>query len=97
MAVRQLPLQLRSPLGTVLTLRGGLDAKWTPNGEAPAPFSTKARQDMGIDPAAFAGQTQAPGAPPVGGSLQFTIGALVRATSTPGTMPFLHACRLPLT
>ena len=55
-----------------------LDAKWTPNGEAPAPFSTKARQDMGIDPAAFAGQTQAQGAPlqVPGALLRFNLGAL---------------------
>jgi hypothetical protein len=36
-------------------LRGGLDATWTPNGEGPAPFSTKARQEMGMDPTAMAG------------------------------------------
>ena len=38
----------------------GLEAKWTPNGEAPAPFSQKARQEMGMDPQAFAGQAGAP-------------------------------------
>ena len=31
-----------------------IDMKWTPNGEGPAPFSTKARQQMGIDPQSFA-------------------------------------------
>merc|ERR1712087_934251 len=35
-----------------------LDMKWTPNGEAPLPFSTKAREQMGVDPAAFAGSQQ---------------------------------------
>lgn len=52
---------------------GAIDMKWTPNGEGPAPFSTNARQQMGMDPAAMAG-----GAPaaPVGGGLQFGVGAL---------------------
>jgi hypothetical protein len=27
----------------------GLDAKWTPNGDAPAPFSARARAEMGMD------------------------------------------------
>jgi hypothetical protein len=53
-----------------------LEAKWTPNGEAPAPFSTKARQEMGMDPAAFAGQAQAPLVPP-GAGLPFSLGCLV--------------------
>lgn len=43
-----------------------LDAKWTPNGEAPAPFSTRARQQMGVDPQQFADGSVA-GAPPGGG------------------------------
>ena len=46
-------------LAALLPLSSALDAKWTPNGEAPAPFSTRARQEMGIDPQSFAGQTQA--------------------------------------
>jgi len=56
----------RSPL---LRLRGGLDAKWTPNGEGPAPYSTKARQQAGMDPAATAG-----GAAPAagGGGMKLT-------------------------
>jgi hypothetical protein len=55
-----------------------LDAKWTPNGEAPAPFSTNARQQMGIDPSAFAGQARGPPAvPPKGVGLQFNAGALL--------------------
>jgi hypothetical protein len=29
----------------------GLDAKWTPNGDAPAPFSARARAEMGMDEA----------------------------------------------
>eukprot|EP00325_Prymnesiales_sp_UTEX-LB-985_P026815 CAMPEP_0174722486 /NCGR_PEP_ID=MMETSP1094-20130205/38579_1 /TAXON_ID=156173 /ORGANISM="Chrysochromulina brevifilum, Strain UTEX LB 985" /LENGTH=133 /DNA_ID=CAMNT_0015923355 /DNA_START=67 /DNA_END=468 /DNA_ORIENTATION=+ len=53
-----------------------IDMKWSPNGEAPAPFSTNARKAAGIDPAAFAGQTQAPLTPP-GSSLQLTLGALI--------------------
>lgn len=53
-----------------------LDAKWTPNGEAPAPFSTNARNAMGIDPAAFADGTTA-GAPPKGAALRFNVGALL--------------------
>ena len=55
-----------------------LDAKWTPNGEAPAPFSTKARQQMGMDPAAFAGQAAA-GAPlvPPGTMMKFNLLALL--------------------
>jgi hypothetical protein len=51
-----------------------IDMKWTPNGEGPAPFSTKARQQMGVDPAAMAGQAQAQGAP--GGGLGFSLGML---------------------
>mmetsp|Transcript_44057 Transcript_44057/g.115776 ORF Transcript_44057/g.115776 Transcript_44057/m.115776 type:complete len:143 (-) Transcript_44057:134-562(-) len=61
----------------VVSLTTALDAKWTPNGEAPAPFSTKARQEMGIDPAAFAGQAGSPVTPPGGGSLQLTLGSLL--------------------
>uniref|UniRef100_A0A7S0JH44 Uncharacterized protein n=1 Tax=Calcidiscus leptoporus TaxID=127549 RepID=A0A7S0JH44_9EUKA len=51
-----------------------LDVKWTPNGEAPAPFSKKAREQMGIDPSSFAG-----GAQPVarGSTLRLGVGALV--------------------
>ena len=71
----------RTGLGLLIASLGfcvGLDAKWTPNGEAPAPFSTNARQQMGIDPAAFAGQTtaqqplQVPGA-----TLRFNLVTLV--------------------
>ena len=50
-----------------------LDAKWTPNGEAPAPFSTNARTQMGMDPAAMAGQAGQPTAvPPAGSIMKFT-------------------------
>ena len=38
-----------------------LEASWTPNGEGPAPYSTKARQAMGMDPAAMAGTLAAAG------------------------------------
>ena len=66
-------------LATTLLLPScsALDVKWTPNGEAPAPYSTNARAKMGMDPAAMAGQ--AAGAPltPPGAGLPFTIGALV--------------------
>ena len=56
-----------------------LDAKWTPNGEAPAPYSTNARQQMGMDPSAMAGQaTGAPVVPPGGGvMMRFNMGALL--------------------
>jgi len=37
-----------------------LEAKWTPNGEAPAPFSKRARENMGMDPSAFAGGASQP-------------------------------------
>mmetsp|Transcript_88143 Transcript_88143/g.121586 ORF Transcript_88143/g.121586 Transcript_88143/m.121586 type:complete len:155 (+) Transcript_88143:50-514(+) len=57
----------------ILRIRGGLDATWTPNGEGPAPFSTKARQQMGMDPSAMAG-APATGA---GGGLQMGIIMLV--------------------
>ena len=53
------PLRLVAALG-LCALAGALDAKWTPNGEAPAPFSTKAREQMGIDPSQFAGGAPAP-------------------------------------
>ena len=53
-----------------------LDAKWTPNGEAPAPFSTKAREAMGMDPTAFAGQA-GNAVVPKGAMLQLTLGALL--------------------
>ena len=46
-----------------------LDAKWTPaegTGDGPAPYSTKAREAMGIDPAQMAGGGQA--APKPGGT-----------------------------
>ncbi|KAL3913382.1 MAG: hypothetical protein SGPRY_007999, partial [Prymnesium sp.] len=54
---------------------GAIDMKWTPNGEAPAPFSTKARQQMGIDPQAFAGGTS----PATGGgsTLRFNLAMLL--------------------
>ena len=59
-----------------------IDMKWTPNGEAPAPYSTKAREAMGMDPAAMAGLQQAgqkaPLAPP-GATLPFTLGCLLIA------------------
>ena len=60
---------------TLLLLAAGaaaLDAKWTPNGEAPAPFSTKARQQMGVDPASFAGAQKAPTSG--GGTLGLSLG-----------------------
>ncbi|KOO24022.1 hypothetical protein Ctob_001587 [Chrysochromulina tobinii] len=63
-------------LALTFALTTALDAKWTPNGEAPAPFSTKARQQPGMNPAAFAGQGQAPLTPPSGG-LQLTLGSLL--------------------
>ena len=66
----------------MFALTTALDAKWTPNGEAPAPFSTKARQQTGMNPAAFAGQGQAPLTPPSGG-LRLTLGSLVRASPPP--------------
>lgn len=53
-----------------------LDVKWTPNGEAPAPFSTKARQQMGMDPAAMAGQASRPAVRPKGVAVRYTLGAL---------------------
>ena len=59
----------------LLPLAAGLDAKWTPNGEAPAPFSTRARQEMGIDPQSFAGQTQA--TKQVTGTLGLSVGSLL--------------------
>ena len=51
-----------------------LDMKWTPNGEAPAPFSKKAREQMGIDPSSFAGSAQ-----PVarGSTLRLGVGSLL--------------------
>ncbi|KAL1514565.1 hypothetical protein AB1Y20_003659 [Prymnesium parvum] len=51
-----------------------IDMKWTPNGEGPAPFSTKARQQMGMDPGAFAGQTAVA---PKSGMLGFSLGMLL--------------------
>ena len=62
---------------SVATACAGIDMKWTPNGEAPAPFSTNARNAMGMDPAAFAGQAQAAPLTPPGGGLQLSIGALI--------------------
>lgn len=53
-----------------------LDAKWTPNGEAPAPFSTKARQQMGMDPAAMAGAAAATAVAP-GAAFKFNLFALL--------------------
>lgn len=62
----------------VLTCAAGLEAKWTPNGEAPAPYSTKARQAMGMDPAAMAGMAGAAAAPvSPGGTLKFNLGCLL--------------------
>jgi hypothetical protein len=55
-----------------------LDAKWTPNGEAPAPFSTNARNQMGMDPAAMAGQAgQATAIPPAGSIMKFNVVTLL--------------------
>ena len=56
--------------------------QWTPNGEAPAPYSTKARQQMGMDPQAMAGMMgQAGGAAPPaavpGATMKFNLAALV--------------------
>jgi hypothetical protein len=65
-------------LASCLLGAGALDAKWTPNGEAPAPFSTKARQEMGIDPTAFAGQAQGQPLAPPARMLPFNLGCLVR-------------------
>jgi len=66
-------------LFALVTCAAGLEAKWTPNGEAPAPHSTKARQAMGMDPAAMAGMAGAAGAPvsPPGGALKFNLGCLL--------------------
>lgn len=44
-----------------LCVGNALEASWTPNGEGPAPYSTKAREAMGMDPAAMAGQPAAAG------------------------------------
>lgn len=58
---------------SALACCSALDAKWTPNGEAPAPFSTNARTQMGMDPAAMAGQAgQATAIPPAGSIMKFT-------------------------
>ena len=76
-------VHLTSPLISLLALRGGLDAKWTPNGEAPAPYSTNARQQMGMDPQAMAGAMGgaggAPQAPPPapGATLRFSLCSLL--------------------
>jgi hypothetical protein len=74
-----LPGSLAASMPALLALRGGLDAKWTPNGEAPAPYSTNARQQMGMDPeqmaqmaGAGAGGAQAPAAAP-GATLRFSL------------------------
>lgn len=66
-------------ISAALPLAAALDAKWTPNGEAPAPYSTNARQQMGMDPSAFAGQAKGPPAVPPGGSvaMPFNAGALL--------------------
>ena len=64
-------------LGCSCALCGAIDMKWTPNGEGPAPFSTKAREQMGMDPGAFAGQTQAPAAPTKRGMLGFNLAMLL--------------------
>ena len=60
-----------------LGFSAALDMKWTPNGEAPAPFSTKQREAMGMDPSAMAGGQ--PGQPeePTGGTLTLGLGALL--------------------
>ena len=47
--------------------------KWTPNGEGPAPFSTKQREAMGVPPDAMAGQPAAPS----GGTFGLGLGALI--------------------
>ena len=57
-----------------------LDMKWTPNGEGPAPFSKNAREQMGMDPAAMAGQPAA--ARGGGGTLGMGLGALLVAYIT---------------
>merc|ERR1719152_890430 len=81
-AVLLLPGSTAASLPTLLALRGGLDAKWTPNGEAPAPYSAKARQQMGMDPQAMAqamggaGGAQAPAAAP-GATLRFSLASLI--------------------
>merc|ERR1719261_2423555 len=51
-----------------------LDMKWTPNGEGPAPFSKNAREQMGMDPAAMAGE---PAAAQGGGTMKLRLGALL--------------------
>ena len=51
-----------------------LDMKWTPNGEGPAPFSKNAREQMGMDPAAMAGE---PAAAQGGGTMKLGLGALL--------------------
>ena len=70
----------RPALLSLYKLRGGLDAKWTPNGEAPAPYSTNARQQMGMDPQAMAGmaggQQGAPAQAP-GAAFKFSLLALL--------------------
>ena len=69
------------PALALLALRGGLDAKWTPNGEAPAPYSTNARQQMGMDQQAMAGMAAggagAAPAPAPGATLHFNLIALL--------------------
>lgn len=60
-----------------LSFSAALDMKWTPNGEGPAPFSTKQREAMGVDPSAMGGQ---PGQQPEatqGGTLTLGLGALL--------------------
>lgn len=60
-----------------LGFSAALDMKWTPNGEGPAPFSTKQREAMGMDPSAMMGGQ--PGQPegPQGGTLTLGLGALL--------------------
>jgi len=59
------------------TFCAAIDMKWTPNGEGPAPFSTKARQQMGMDPGAFAGQEQQAPAAGKSGMLGFSMGMVL--------------------
>ena len=66
----------RPPRVALLRLRGGIEATWTPNGEAPAPFSTRARQQMGMDPGAMAGGAQ-PGPGGGGSRLGLSMAAVI--------------------
>lgn len=63
----------------LLGAAAALEPKWTPNGDAPAPYSTRARQQMGMDPGAMAGAPQASGKPlvPAKSAAPFAFGALL--------------------